>query len=295
MKKKTYDRTAEDLGNVVGLEHLNVMVPDQRLATLFYITGLGMTRDPYLVTGVVNMWVNIGRSQFHLPIGEPQVMRGRVGLVVPSLDQLVQRLDMVQKHLAGTRFGYKAGNGKSNRYVDVTCPWGNQIRCHAPEEKFGPILLGMPYVEFDVPAGTADGIARFYSEVFGALTKVEKANGGSAAKIAVGPQQKLVFRETKKKIADYDGHHLQLYVADFSGPYKQLLKHKMITQESNQHQYRFLDIFDPKNGKALFRLEHEIRSMTHPLYARPMINRNPAITNNMYAPGYQDLAWAAPV
>jgi hypothetical protein len=295
MKKKTYDRTAEDLGNVVGLEHLNVMVPDQRLATLFYITGLGMTRDPYLVTGVVNMWVNIGRSQFHLPIGEPQVMRGRVGLVVPSLDQLVQRLDMVQKHLAGTRFGYKAGNGKSNRYVDVTCPWGNQIRCHAPEEKFGPILLGMPYVEFDVPAGAADGIARFYSEVFGALTKVEKANGGSAAKIAVGPQQKLVFRETKKKIADYDGHHLQLYVADFSGPYKQLLKHKMITQESNQHQYRFLDIFDPKNGKALFRLEHEIRSMTHPLYARPMINRNPAITNNMYAPGYQDLAWAAPV
>jgi hypothetical protein len=295
MKKKTYDRTAEDLGNVVGLEHLNVMVPDQRLATLFYITGLGMTRDPYLVTGVVNMWVNIGRSQFHLPIGEPQVMRGRVGLVVPSLDQLVQRLDMVQKHLAGTRFGYKAGNGKSNRYVDVTCPWGNQIRCHAPEEKFGPILLGMPYVEFDVPAGTADGIARFYSEVFGALSKVEKANGGSAAKISVGPQQKLVFRETKKKIADYDGHHLQLYVADFSGPYKRLLKHKMITQESNQHQYRFLDIFDPKNGKALFRLEHEIRSMTHPLYARPMINRNPAITNNMYAPGYQDLAWAAPV
>jgi hypothetical protein len=202
---------------------------------------------------------------------------------------------MVQKHLAGTRFGYKAGNGKSNRYVDVTCPWGNQIRCHAPEEKFGPILLGMPYVEFDVPAGTADGIARFYSEVFGAMTKVEKANGGSAAKISVGPQQKLVFRETKKKIADYDGHHLQLYVADFSGPYKQLLKQKMISQESNQHQYRFLDIFDPKNGKALFRLEHEIRSMTHPLYARPMINRNPAITNNMYAPGYQDLAWAAPV
>ena len=66
--KKQFDRAAEDLANVVGLEHVNVTVPDHRLATLFYITGLGFTRDPYLVTGVVNMWVNIGRSQFHLPI-----------------------------------------------------------------------------------------------------------------------------------------------------------------------------------------------------------------------------------
>jgi hypothetical protein len=296
MKQKKYDRSAEDLGNLVGLEHLNFMVPDQRLATLFYITGLGLTRDPYLVTGVVNMWVNVGRSQFHLPTGAPQVLRGRAGLVLPNLDQLVQRLEMVRKDLKDTRFGYKAGNGKSNRYVDVTCPWGNQFRCHAPdEERFGPVQLGMAYVEIDVPAGTADGIARFYSEVLGATTKVEKAGGNKAAHISAGPQQALVFRETKKKLPDYDGHHLQVYVTDFSGPHKKLLKRKMVTEESNQHQYRFLDIVDPKTGKAIYRLEHEIRSMTHPLFARPMINRNPAITNNMYAAGYQDFAWALPV
>jgi hypothetical protein len=292
MKKKKYDRGAEDLGNVVGLEHLNVRVPDQRLATLFYITGLGFTRDPYLVTGVVNMWVNMGRSQFHLPVGEPQVMRGRAGIVVPDLDQLASRLEMVRKDLKGTKFDYKAGNGKSNQYVDVTCPWGNRLRCHAPDkEKFGPILLGIPYVEFDVPAGAADGIARFYRDVFGATTDVTK----KAAHISVGPQQKLIFKETKKTLPDYDGHHLQLYVADFSGPYKKLLQKRMITEESNQHQYRFLDIYDPKNGKVLYRLEHEIRSMTHPLYARPMINRNPAITNNAYAAGYQDFPMAMPI
>ena len=152
MKQKKYNRSAEDLGNLVGLEHVNVTVPDQRLATLFYITGLGMTRDPYLVTGVVNMWVNIGRSQFHLPIGEPQVVRGRTGLVVPDLDQLVQRLEMVRKPLKDTRFGYKAGNGKSNRYVDVTCPWGNQIRCHAPEDRFGPVQLGIRLEQSEDPA-----------------------------------------------------------------------------------------------------------------------------------------------
>jgi hypothetical protein len=67
----TYDRTAEDLGNVVALEHLNVAVPDQRLATIFYVMALGLTRDPFLMTGVNNMWINVGRSQFHLPTNKP--------------------------------------------------------------------------------------------------------------------------------------------------------------------------------------------------------------------------------
>ena len=65
-----------DLGNIVALEHVNVAVPDQQLATLFYVTGLGLTRDPYLMTGTKNMWVNVGRSQFHLPGGKPQVVEG---------------------------------------------------------------------------------------------------------------------------------------------------------------------------------------------------------------------------
>ncbi len=291
MKKRKFDRSAEDLGNAVGLEHMNVAVPDQRLATLFYIIGLGFTRDPYLVTGVVNMWVNMGRNQFHLPIGDPQVIRGRTGIVVPSLDQLVDRLDTVRGDLAGTNFGYKA----AKRHVDVTCPWGNRLRCHAPEERFGPVRLGIPYVEFDVPAGTAAGIGRFYSDVLGATASVGKAGRGRAATVSVGPSQSLIFRETKKKLPAYDGHHLQLYVNDFSGPHKKLMKRKVITEESNQHQYRFVDIYDPKTGKVLYQLEHEIRSMTHPLYGRPMINRNPAITNNAYADGHQAYAWAQPV
>src|SRR5260221_365183 len=63
---KQYDRSAEDLGNVVGLEHVNLLIPDQGRATLFYVTGLGLTRDPYLMTNVDNMWINAGRSQFHV-------------------------------------------------------------------------------------------------------------------------------------------------------------------------------------------------------------------------------------
>src|SRR5208282_3723302 len=37
---KAYDRTSGDLGNIVALEHINVTVPDQEKATLFYINGL---------------------------------------------------------------------------------------------------------------------------------------------------------------------------------------------------------------------------------------------------------------
>ena len=68
--QQTFDRAAEDLGNVIHLEHVNVQIPDQRLATLFYCAGLGLTRDPYLMVSDNNMWVNVGRSQFHLPSGE---------------------------------------------------------------------------------------------------------------------------------------------------------------------------------------------------------------------------------
>src|SRR5579885_3567277 len=105
-----FDRTTEDLGNVVALEHINVRIPDQRLATLFYVTGLGLTRDPYLMTGVENMWINVGRSQFHLPTGKPQVLRGHAGIVLPDREALLRRLGAVRGALAETRFAFTEHN-----------------------------------------------------------------------------------------------------------------------------------------------------------------------------------------
>ncbi len=75
------------------------------------------------------------------------------------------------------------------------------------------------------------------------------------------------------------GHHIQVYVADFSGPHKRLLERKLITEESNQYQYRFASV------AGLFDIEHEVRSLTHPLYARPLVNRNPRQTNRNYIQG----------
>ena len=282
-----YDRAAEDLGNIVHLEHVNLRIPDQRLATLFYVTGLGLTRDPYLMTGVGNMWVNVGRSQFHLPRGDAQLLRGHVALVLPSRAGLLRRLAAVRKDLEGTRFAVR----EHEEYVEATCPWGNRIRCYEPQERFGPVALGMPMVSCDVPPGSAEAIARFYREIIGAPATTDDRDGPHA-RVSVGIGQELVFRETDRPIPPYDGHHIQIYVAGFSGPHRRLLERGLITEESDQHQYRFREIIDPASGRPVFTLEHEVRSMRHPLYARPLVNRNPDLSTARYAPGHEALAWS---
>src|SRR5258706_10877679 len=159
---KQYDRSAEDLGNIVGLEHVNLQVEDQGLTTLFYISGLGLTRDPYIMTSIDNMWVNVGRSQFHMPTCKPQVVRGHVGIVMPDRESLLQRLAKVKPFLKGTKFACK----ETNEHVEAGPPWGKVLRVYEPSAKrFGRVSLGIPYVEFAVPVGKADGIARFYREI----------------------------------------------------------------------------------------------------------------------------------
>src|SRR6201998_2762363 len=106
MQHQNFDRSAEDLGNSVHLEHVNVLVPDQRLATLFYVAGLGLTRDPYLMVSDTNMWVNVGKSQFHLPAGPAQVLRGHTALIIPGRAALLERLAAIAKKLEGTAFKF---------------------------------------------------------------------------------------------------------------------------------------------------------------------------------------------
>lgn len=278
----SYDRARQDLGNIVLLEHVNVTIPDQRLATIFYLSGLGLTRDPYLMAGIENMWVNVGRSQFHLPSRGPQVLRGHVGIVMPDLVALKHRLQKVAPLLAETRFAWE----ERSDAVEATCPWGNRFRCHAPAPEFGETDLAIAYVVFDVPLGTARGIARFYEDILGARAAFDGTAGSETAIISVSATQRLKFRETDRPLPDYDGHHVQIYVSDFSGPHRRLLERKLVTEESDEYQYRFRDLVDPASGKVLFAIEHEVRSLTHPLYARPLVNRNPEQSNRRYVRGH---------
>jgi hypothetical protein len=285
---RQFDRRAEDLGNSIHLEHVNVTVPDQRLATLFYVAGLGLTRDPYLMVSDSNMWVNVGKSQFHLPSGEAQVLRGHTGIVIPGRAALLDRLASVAKKLDGTAFAYR----EHNDYVEATCPWGNNVRCYEPDAaRFGRIALGIPYVEFDVPVGTTKAICAFYPEIMGIPAEL-KDGDGTVVRAKVGKDQYLQFRETDRPQPDFDGHHVQIYISDFSGPYRRLSQRGLVSQEDNQYQYRFRDIVDLADGRHLFTVEHEVRSATHPMYLRPLVNRNPTQTNRNYAHGHDQWPWA---
>lgn len=280
------DYSEEDVGNIVLMEHVNLTVPDQLLATVFYIVGLGLTRDPYLTVGIENMWVNAGEQQFHLPTRGVQVIPGHIGLIVPDLGALKERLRAVEEKLGGTRFAWSA----DSFHVAVTCPWGNHFRCYPPDPAFPGMTLGIPYVEFLARPGTASTIGRFYQEVLGAPAAVEGDSSNETARVSVGCNQSLVFRETPEAIAPYDGHHIAIYVANFSAPYSFLAGHELITEEVRNHQFRFQEIVDPESGEGVFRLEHEVRSLRHPMYHRPMVNRNPGQIQRSYTRGLDALA-----
>jgi hypothetical protein len=280
-----HNPAGEDVGNIVLLEHVNVQVADQAQAILFYIVCLGLTRDPYLTVGLENMWVNIGEQQLHLPTRTAQRFSGHIALVLPQLEPLQQRLGPLQERLKGTRFAWS----QETDHLAVTCPWGNHFRCYAPGEKFGDMTLGMPYVEFRVRPGAADAIGRFYQDVMGAPYQLVPAGNLSLAVVAIGRNQWLIFRETEQPILPYDGHHIAIYVANFSGPYNFLNSHGLITEDVRNHQFRFKDIVDPGSGEKLHELEHEVRSLRHPLYRRPFVNRNPEQTQRNYRRGRDGL------
>ena len=271
----------DDLGNIVTMEHVNVTVPDQSLATIFYIAGLGGTRDPYLMVGLDNMWVNLGAQQFHLPTSNAQVIPGHVGLIVPDLELLKTRLQEVEEPLAGTRFSWAEDDG----CVEVTGPWGNNFRCYKPAPEYGDNSIGVPYVEFLARPGSAEGIAAFYEQVLGAPSSVSGENGGKTTEVQVGKSQRLVFRETDDGAGEYDGHHIAIYVANISGSYSSLEDKGLITEEFAAHQYRFQEIVDPESGDKLHTLEHEVRSMFHPMYGRNLVNRDSAQNLMAYQKG----------
>lgn len=280
-----HDPRGEDGSPILALEHVNLQIADQRLATLFYVAGLQLTRDPYLMVGVDNMWINVGRMQLHLPtsVSGSQRLRGVIGLVVPDLATLETALANVAPQLTGTQFGFTP----EVDFIDVVCPWGNRFRCHAPDvDRWGPAQLGLMYVDFDVPPDAARSIAGFYGEIFRTPVVIERNDEDlQSAVVHLGRRQQLNFVETSRPIAAYDGHHVQIYVADFDGPYRRLEARNLISRSVASDEWRFVDIVDPASADVVYQLEHEVRSTRHPLFGRPLVNRNPAQTNRAYVRG----------
>lgn len=276
-----HDYTEEDVGNIVSLEHVNIQVPDQAIATLFYVVGLGLTRDPYLNVGLGNMWANVGEQQFHLPTRAAQKISGYLDLVMPDLQALRERLSSVQTSLKDTQFSWF----DNDDHVAVTCPWGNRFRCYESGPAFGEMAQGLAAVEFTVPEGTAAAIAGFYRNVLEAPADVETDSAHAVAHIKIGRNQSLCFRESKESIAPYDGHHIAIYVANFSRAYHFLKSRHLISEDVRNHQFRFQSIIEPDSGRSVFLLEHEVRSLHHPMFNRHFVNRDPAQSQRNYRRG----------
>ena len=121
-----FDRKVQDVGNILMMEHVNVLVPNQQLAQVFYISGLGLTRDPYMMVGQDNMWANAGKQQFHLPTRGMQVVRGEIGIEVPDIEALKSRLEANQAPAGGYQVRLLGRGRRGPRHLPV----GQQVPLH---------------------------------------------------------------------------------------------------------------------------------------------------------------------
>ena len=228
-------------------------------------------------------------ASFICPSGKPQVLRGHTALVIEGRAALLERLASVAKKLEGTAFAF----AEHNDYVEAICPWGNRAALLRAGRR---TVSGASRSAFPMSSSTCRSEPRRRSAPSIPRSWACRPNCTTAtaprAVVNTGHGQQLRFRETDRPQGEYDGHHVQIYVTNFSGPHRRLAERNLIYSEDNPYQYRFRDIVDLASGKHLFTVEHEVRSATHPMFMRPMVNRNPAQTNRNYAHGHDQWLWA---
>lgn len=291
-------------GNIALLEHVNMNTdqPDKMVA--FFIDGLGFVQDPRMgnvVDGKVYLngivWVNAGLNQIHIPFtsrgasgARINLLRGTIGLLYDSINGLCERLRAVEKgnKMRGTKFAWARTDQHT---VEIFCPCGNRFMAHhAPAEARdtrgfhpGPVsfCLGISYVELQCPEGTADAIARYYVNYFGAEAVAEPG----LARVATGPSQELLFRETPGMRAnvgktpyehsDY-GLHVAMYLYDQSTAMQRLAQDDLLwgnprftvlDKRLGTSQFRCKDIAEVVvalgTRRVLLELEHEVRTLQH--------------------------------
>ena len=240
-----YDRTVEDLGNVVSLEHVNTRVPDQQLATLFYASGLGLTRDPYLMTGVTNMWINVGRSQFHLPTARRRCCAVIRELVMPGPRGPGAPAGMMSQPPRRHALSFK----EHEEFVEATCPWGNRIRCYASGARFGRMMLGMPCVELNAPlAWPMASCASIRESSKRPALAVEDEQGQCAHVLGRRRARSSCSARRTCPRRPSTGTMSPSTWPTSRDPTAGSSREGLFTEESDQHQYRFQDIVDPDSG-----------------------------------------------
>lgn len=272
--QRTWETTPQgspEVGTIVHFEHVNLRIPEQAPAALFFFKGLGFTRDPTRMVHVDNMWCNIGLQQIHMPTGEPTPFAGEIGVVVPELDAVRREMAEIAPRLEGTGFAWREEEGT----IACTDPWGHPFRVHPFGMLPGRYPQAIAYVLFHVPEGTAGGIAAFYRTVLGCPAALEEHDGRPMAVVTVGPHQTFRFAERPGFTPPAHNNHVAVYLSRYWELYEVLDERGCIMEGHTFEQFRFDRMIEPDTGRELFRFEHEMRSLHHPDFRKPLVNRIP--------------------
>lgn len=192
------DDATLDLSGILWMEHINLIVGDLDLATTFYLDFLGFSRDPSK-----SFHINLGQQQFHLATPKTDdesvhIIAGSIGLTVPNLQTVIDRIPRAQEALKMTKFEILQTSTEEG-YLILQGPWGNKFHIydllydeslakvsnHRPSEKsthkmdnlhdWGGSYAshrmavrqqpGIRYIELTCRKGTSSAIGRFYQQL----------------------------------------------------------------------------------------------------------------------------------
>jgi len=292
-----------DLRGILWLEHINLVVSSRPVAEKFYMDFLGFTKDKSK-----SFHVNLGQQQLHLAEnGDPaQVVTGSIGLAVPSLSTIRERMEEAAKLFEGTKYEVHAD---TEDCITMSCPDGNTLHLygvdhdttddglnspqkmtsmHSDGGVYGPRMAvrgqpGIRYVEIACRSGTAGRIAKFYEQ----MLECDVLSGEGRCTVTVGPGVHLVYTEnsnlTEEAIKAMEGVHVCIYANNFKKLYDGLKKKDLIfTNPRFTHldscdtweeafasrTLRFKDIIDLETGEKMLELEHETRPLRHGQYLK---------------------------
>ena len=123
--------------------------------------------------------------------------------------------------------------------------------------------------------GKAARIGKFYEKIVGAPVQISELGGTEAAIISAGPHQEIKFVE--RALDDYDTYtmHISYHVTHYNQLRQTLKEHGSLMGLGQGESFFFNKIFDPDTGELLMTLQNEVRSLYHPDFMRPLINRWP--------------------
>lgn len=261
---------------ILQLEHFNFEGADHELATIFFMNGLGFTRDPYRRTDETNMGVNIGLQQFHLPRrGNPTPpFYGEIGLIVPDLPVIKARLDRLAEMGKFDQTPYEL-TVIDEASMRVVSPFGVTLKLHAAGSLAFLKPLGIAYVDISVEPGKAAPLEKFYRDLVNTPTALLDLEGAKTLEVTFGPHQYVRFRE--RAIEDYGlySFHIAYYVTNYNAYRERVIEQGSLQGDGAGQVFFFDEIFDPETGEEILKFTQEVRSIYHPDFMRPLANRWP--------------------